>query len=88
MKYKKSQMSIILLFLFSMALIFYAVMFPELTNIIDGVKNSTTDTTIILIYDILPFAIGFMLILSVIISIAALVRWQEKYWSGLLEYFW
>jgi len=73
-KNKKSQMAIVLLLLFVAALIFYAVMFPELVNIIDSVKNQTTDTTVILIYDILPFALGFMLLLSVILSIAAIVR--------------
>ena len=67
-------MAIVLLLLFSVGLIFYAVMFPELNNIIDGVKNSTTDKTVILIYDVLPIALGFMLILSVVLSIAAIVR--------------
>jgi len=67
-------MALVLLLLFSVGLIFYAVMFPELNNIIDGVKNSTTDKTVILIYDVLPIALGFMLILSVVLSIAAIVR--------------
>lgn len=73
-KSKRGQMAIVFLFLFSLALLFYAVMFPELVNIIDGVKVQETDQTIILIYDVLPFGIGFMLILSVILSIAAIVR--------------
>lgn len=71
---KKSQMAIVMLLLFTMALIFYAVMFPQLVSIIDSVKNQTTDSTVLLIYDILPFALGFMLLLSVILSIAAIVR--------------
>tara|TARA_R100000049_G_C1865721_1_gene27435 strand:+ start:244 stop:483 length:240 start_codon:yes stop_codon:yes gene_type:complete len=73
-KSNRGQMAIVLLLLFSVGLIFYAVMFPELNNIIDGVKNSTTDKTVILIYDVLPIALGFMLILSVVLSIAAIVR--------------
>lgn len=73
-KSKKGQMAIVLLLLFTAALIFYAVMFPELVTIIESVQNQTSDATIILIYDILPFALGFMLILSVILSIAAIVR--------------
>ncbi len=73
-KSRKGQMAIVLLLLFTVALLFYAVMFPELINIIEGVKSTTTDQTIILIYDVLPFGIGFMLILSVILSIAAIVR--------------
>lgn len=74
LKNKKSQMAIVFLLLFGLALIFYAVMFPELISIIDDVKNQTTDTTILLIYDVLPFAIGFMLILAVILSIAVVVN--------------
>tara|TARA_R100001530_G_scaffold3_4_gene31 strand:- start:1007 stop:1246 length:240 start_codon:yes stop_codon:yes gene_type:complete len=73
-KSNRGQMALVLLLLFSVGLIFYAVMFPELNNIIDGVKNSTTDKTVILIYDVLPIALGFMLILSVVLSIAAIVR--------------
>lgn len=73
-KNKKGQMALVLLLLFGLSLIFYAVMFPELRNIIDGVKVQETDKTIILIYDILPFALGFMLILATILSIAAVVR--------------
>ena len=73
-KSRKGQMAIVFLLLFTTALLFYAVMFPELVNIIEGVKNNTTDQTIILIYDVLPFGIGFMLFLSVILSIAAIVR--------------
>ncbi|MCH8329635.1 MAG: hypothetical protein IIB81_04555 [Nanoarchaeota archaeon] len=73
-KNKKGQMALVLLLLFGLSLIFYAVMFPELRNIIDGVKVEETDKTIILIYDILPFALGFMLILATILSIAAVVR--------------
>lgn len=68
---KKSQSSIVLLLVFGLALIFYAVMFPEIVNITETSKAGTTDTSLILIYDILPFAIGFMLILAVIFSIAA-----------------
>lgn len=71
-KNKKSQMSIVMLLLFAGALIFYAVMFPELINIIEISKNATDDTTLILIYDILPFAIGFMLLLAVILSVASI----------------
>ncbi len=71
---KKGQATIVLLLLFSAALIFYAVMFPEVVNIIDAVKADTTDETLILIYDVLPFALGAMLILAVILSIAAQVR--------------
>jgi|TARA_Y100000034_G_scaffold78163_1_gene93970 hypothetical protein len=73
-KSNRGQMAIVLLLLFSVGLIFYAVMFPELNNIIDGVKSTTTDKTVILIYDVLPIALGFMLILSVVLSIAAIVR--------------
>ena len=71
---KRGQMAIVLLLLFSVALIFYAVMFPELVNIINDVKGETTDETVLLIYDTLPFGIGFMLILSVMFSIASVVR--------------
>ncbi|KKN12925.1 hypothetical protein LCGC14_1011600 [marine sediment metagenome] len=67
-------MAIVFLLLFTVSLLFYAVMFPELINIIEGIKSNTTDQTLILIYDVLPFALGFMLILSVILSIAAIVR--------------
>ena len=49
-------------------------MFPELSNIIEQQKNATSDETIILIYDFLPFGIGIMLSLAVVLSIAALVR--------------
>ena len=73
-KSRKGQVAIVFLLLFVVALLFYAVMFPELINIIEGVKVNTTDATLILIYDVLPFGIGFMLILSVILSIAAIVR--------------
>lgn len=71
---KKGLVTIAYLLLFSVALIFYAVMFPELTNIIEQSKNATSDETIILIYDILPFAIGFILILGTILAIAGLIR--------------
>ena len=73
-KNKKGQMALVLLLLFGLSLIFYAVMFPELRNIIDEVKVEQTDKTLILSYDILPFALGFMLILATILSIAAVVR--------------
>ena len=73
-KSKKGQMAILFLGLFTIALLFYAVMFPELVNIIEGVKTQTTDQTLILIYDVLPFGLGFMLLLSVILQIAAIVR--------------
>lgn len=71
---KKGQVAVAMLLLFVASLIFYAVMFPELVNIIEGVKNQTTDATIVLIYDTLPFALGFMLLLGVILSIAAITR--------------
>lgn len=71
---RKGQLAIAMLLLFTAALIFYAVMFPELVTIIEGVKNQTSDQTIVLIYDLLPFAIGFMLLLAVVLSIAAIVR--------------
>ncbi len=74
MKGKKSQMAMVILLLFVVALIFYAVMFPELVSIIDTAKESITDDTLILIYDILPFGIGFMLIIAVIVSIASIVN--------------
>jgi len=74
MQNKKGLVTIAFLLLFSAALIFYAVMFPELTNIIEQSKNETSDETIILIYDILPFAIGFILILGTILAIAGLIR--------------
>lgn len=73
-KNKKAQMAIVMLLLFVAALIFYAVMFPELTSIIEQSKNHTTDSTVLLIYDILPFGIGFMLLISVIMAVAAIVR--------------
>lgn len=74
MKGKKAQYAMVFLLLFVVALIFYAVMFPELVSIINTSKAEITDTTIILVYDILPFALGFMLILGFIFSIAAVVR--------------
>ncbi len=74
MKGKKSQMAMVILLLFVVALIFYAVMFPELVSIIDTAKENITDDTLILIYDILPFGIGFMLIIAVIVSIASIVN--------------
>lgn len=73
LKSNKGQVAIVFLLLFTAALLFYAAMFPELINIIESVQNETTDQTIILIYDVLPFGIGFMLILSVVLSIAAIV---------------
>jgi len=74
MRNKKAQYAIVFLLLFTVALIFYAVMFPEIVSIINTSRNATTDTTVILIYDILPFALGFMLLLGVIFSIAAIVN--------------
>lgn len=71
---KRGQMALVLLLLFGLSLIFYAVMFPELRNIIDEVKVKQTDETLILIYDILPFALGFMLILATILTIASIIR--------------
>tara|TARA_R100000789_G_scaffold100290_1_gene109671 strand:+ start:287 stop:514 length:228 start_codon:yes stop_codon:yes gene_type:complete len=71
---KKAQTSILFLLLFGAALIFYAVMFPELSNIVEQQKNTTSDETIILIYDFLPIGIGFMLMLAVILSVASIVR--------------
>lgn len=74
MRNKKAQYAIVFLLLFAVALIFYAVMFPELVTIINTFRNVTTDTTVILIYDLLPFGIGFMLLLGVIFSIAGIVN--------------
>ena len=71
---KRGQTAILFLLLFGTSLIFYAVMFPEMITIMDEAKASVTDETVILIYDLLPFGIGFMLILSTIASIAAIVR--------------
>lgn len=73
-KSRKGQQAIVFLLLFTGALLFYAAMFPELLNIIEEVQVNITDQTILLIYDVLPFAIGFMLFLAVILSIAAIVR--------------
>ncbi len=74
MKNKKGQMAIVFLLLFILALAFYSTMYPELVSIITTSKSSITDPTLILIYDILPFAIGFILILGVILFIASIVR--------------
>lgn len=73
-KSKKGQMAVVFLLLFAAALLFYAVMIPELMSIIDNVKAAQTDETIILIYDVLPFGIGFMLIIGLLASIMAVTR--------------
>lgn len=78
MRGKKSQLAIVLVLLFGAALIFYAAMFPELTNIIQESKNNMAVDNplpeVLLIYDILPFAIGFMLFLGFVFSFARIMK--------------
>ena len=73
-KGKKGQYAMVFLLLFLVSLLFYAVMFPEIISLINESKATISDTTIILIYDLLPFGLGFMLIIGLILSIAAIVN--------------
>lgn len=67
----KSQVAIFNLLLFGGALIVYAILFPVITDVIESSKNQTTDSTAILIYDVLPFAIGILIIIGFVGSIIA-----------------
>jgi|TARA_R100001530_G_scaffold38501_1_gene29801 hypothetical protein len=73
-KGKKGQYAMVFLLLFLVSLLFYAVMFPEIISLINESKATISDTTIILIYDLLPFGLGFMLIIGLILSIAAIIN--------------
>ena len=73
-KGKKGQYAMVFLLLFLVSLLFYAVMVPEIISLINESKATISDTTIILIYDLLPFGLGFMLIIGLILSIAAIVN--------------
>lgn len=63
---KKSQAAIFNILLFGGALIVLAVLFPTIIDVIEGSRAETEDTTAILIYDILPFAIGILIFIGFI----------------------